>query len=324
MTDRLLHWLLRVFAATVSCANAAEVEVIDTPAPVIEIVKTDAGAFAQTQVGAFKITACDEAAICLQPAEISGLLDKAPEGGLPDGRTAVASSGDIRRAWYGRPTERYGHAVLGDAIEAGSLIAESSKGERFEFILDTSFVFEDITPRIFDLDGDGKNEIITIRSSLGRGAAIAIYGLTGGVLAELASTPEIGRSNRWLNIAGIADYPGAGVAAIAWVETPHIGGILRMGVYANRKFEIFSNSYNGFSNHFIGSRELGLSATGDFTADGVPDLAIPSADRNSMVIAARSGIEHIALPGRVGHAVVAVDGRIVTADTDGRLIVIQP
>lgn len=324
MTNNPLIWLFAFLAAMLSTANAAEVMVVDTLSPVDEIIETNAGAFVVTKDGSFLLTACDDAPICLKPAAIGGQLESAPDGGLPDGKIAAAQSGDIRRAWYGRPTERYTHGVLGDAIEAGSLIAESSTGQRYEFVLDPSFVFEDITPRIFDLDGDGSNEIISIRSSLDKGGAIAIYGLADGVLADLASTREIGRSNRWLNIAGIADYPGAGVAAIAWVETPHIGGILRMGVYRNRKFETFSNSYNGFSNHFIGSRELGLSATGDFNGDGVPDIAIPSADRNSMMIAARTGIEEVALPGRVIHAVVAIEDRIVTADTDGRLIVIQP
>lgn len=309
---------------SVAQASGAEVAIISTPAPVTRIVETVAGVFIRTDKGARKLHACDKAVVCLREAAIEGDLKSAPSNALPDGKVAIAADGDIRRAWYGRPTDRYGHGVLGDAIEAGSLVAVDDSGRHFEYVLDQSHVFEDITPRLHDLDRDGTNEIITIRSSLERGAAIAIFGIVDGVLAELAATPDVGRSNRWLNIAGIADFPGAHVEAIAWIETPHIGGVLRMGIFDGEDFDIFSNSYNGFSNHFIGSRELGLSAVGDFSGDGAPDLAIPSADRNSLVIATRTGLKSVPLPGRVTHAVATVDGLIVTADANGRLIAIRP
>ena len=38
---------------------------------------------------------------------------------LPDGGKGHASSGDIRTARYLGPTDRYAHAVLGDAIGGG-------------------------------------------------------------------------------------------------------------------------------------------------------------------------------------------------------------
>ena len=315
--------LVFVFAG-LARASAAEVDIVSSPAAVSQIIKTPLRTYFRTKTGSYELRACNEAPVCYDAASIKGELNDAPEGGLPDGKMAVSTTGDIRRAWYGRPTRRYGHGVLGDAIEAGSLIAEDAAGNRYEHVLDQHHVFEDITPRLFDLDRDGDIEVVAIRSSLSKGAAIAVYGLVEGALTELAAIREIGRSNRWLNIAGIADYPGAGVAAIAWVETPHIGGILRMGVFDGENFEVFSNSYPGFSNHFIGSRELGLATSADFTGDGVPDLAIPSADRSRLIIAARTGLVSIPLPGRVGHAVAAVEDRIVTADTEGRLIVVQP
>ncbi len=315
---------LFLLAAGFAEAGAADVNIMDTPGRVTQIVKTPLKTYFRTGSNSYALFACDDAPVCFKAEPIEGELIDAPETGLPDGKIAVSRSGDIRRAWYGRPTKRYGHGVLGDAIEAGSLIVEDRTGNRYEHVLDRNHVFEDITPRLFDLDRDGDIEIVAIRSSLSKGAAIAVHGIVDGALKELAATRDIGRSNRWLNIAGIADYPGAGVAAIAWIETPHIGGILRMGVFDGKNFEVFSNSYPGFSNHFIGSRELGLSATGDFTDDGVPDLAIPSAGRNQIVIAARTGLVSIPLPGRVGHAVAAVGDRIVTADTEGRLIVVQP
>ncbi|MEX0954495.1 MAG: hypothetical protein WDZ83_04690 [Rhizobiaceae bacterium] len=306
-------------------ANAAERHQIETPSPVSRLVATMAGEFVTLRNGAsFRLARCDSKIICLAPADITGLPPKAPQGGLPDGRVARASGGDIRRAWYARPTTRYGHGVLGDKVEAGSLVAEDAAGQRYEYILPETHVFEDITPRIADLNGDGRGEVVAVRSSLARGAAVAVLGLRGGKLELLDTTREIGRPNRWLNIAGIADYTGAGVPVVAWVETPHIGGTLKMAAFEDGKLEVFANTWFGFSNHVIGSRELGLAATGDFTGDGVPDLALPNANRRSIVIAARTGFEKVPLLKPVSHAVLNVGGAIVTAGEDGRLVAIIP
>ena len=324
---------MRLFAAlaTSACllaagaAGAADVSKITTEAPVAAVVPTSAGTFAVLRGGAvFKLSRCDARIICLTPAQLSGLPPKAPGGGLPDGRIAGASSGDIRQAWYARPTTRYGHAVLGDGVEGGSLGAQDAAGQTHELVLPESHVFEDITPRIADLDGDGRNEIVAIRSALKRGAAVAVYGLRDGELTLLDASAEIGRSRRWLNIAGIANYHGAGRPVIAWVETPHIGGTLKMATFENGKLRRFGKNRSGFSNHFIGSREQGLSATGDFTGDGRLDLALPNDDRKSVVIVSSGSTDKSRLPGRVATALANVGGAIVTATEDGQLVAVVP
>ena len=43
-----------------------------------------------------------------------------------------------------------------------------------------------------------------------------------------------------------------------------------------------------------------------------------------MIIATRLGLTSIRLPVRIGHAVATVGNAIVTAGTDGRLMVIHP
>ena len=47
-------------------------------------------------------------------------------------RTAASSTGkhDIARAWLAEPTTRYDHGILGDAIEASSLVIERRDGTR--------------------------------------------------------------------------------------------------------------------------------------------------------------------------------------------------
>lgn len=321
---RRLAAVLFALLAPCTAAFAADLHPIQTPSPVGRVIDTPSGQFVVLRDGgSFLLSRCDAGVVCLAPSPVDGLPPKAPDGGLPDGSIAQASTGDIRRAWYARPTKRYGHGVLGDRIEAGALVAEAS-GTRYAYVLPETHVFEDITPRIADLDGDGRNEIVAIRSSLTRGAAVAVLGLRDGRLRLLDTSRQIGRSNRWLNIAGIADYKGSGRPVIAWVETPHIGGILKTATFSGDRLTTSKQTRSGFSNHFIGSREQGLSATGDFSGDGVPDLALPDADRRSLVIVAGARQERVRFPARIAHAVVNVGGVIVTATEDGRLVAVSP
>ena len=190
--------------------------------------------------------------------------------------------------------------------------------------LPASQVFEDLTPRIADLDDDGRNEIVAIRSSLTGGAAIAIYGLQEKQLVLKAQSPEIGRANRWLNIAGIADYLGDGRKVIAWVETPHIGGRLKMAVFDGADLLPVSSTRDGFSNHFIGSRELGLSATMHGAGTRPARLFLPSADRTRLVVVEGKQARNIDVPGRISHRIVVLGDLLVTATRNGRLLAIRP
>ena len=234
-----------------------------------------------TQKGWHRAKSCT-ASICLEP---SGKPQhrKAPKSGLPDGRIATGGGRGLVRAWFAGPTQRYGHGVLGDAVEAGALIAESKSGSRHVFRLPQSAVFEDITPRLADLDNDGRSEIVAIRAFLDAGGALGVYGLKGGKLGEIARTAPVGRPNRWLNVAGIADFDGDGIRDIAIVVTPHIGGTLEF--WSLRKDRLVKlASQHGFSNHAIGSRNLDLSAAADVDDDGVADLALPDASRRALRI----------------------------------------
>lgn len=202
--------------------------------------------------------------------------------GLPDGHVAVAKiDGDIASAWYTKPTRIYGHGILGDAIEAGALTVQTSDGTNLTFSLPSNQVFEDRTPRLHDLDGFGRISIVTILTDVAQGASIAVFGLVEGKLELRAQTPYIGRSNRWRNIAGIEDFDGKGSSQIAEVVTPHIGGTLKFWTWSKGSLKLAGEA-TGFSNHFIGSREQGLSAIEDFDGDGVVDIAVPSANRMTL------------------------------------------
>ncbi len=217
------------------------------------------------------------------PPEIVAEKRKASNNGLPDGLIETAGRQDIRSAWYSQPTKRYTHAILGDDIEAGALHVEDERGRNFKIILPKSEVFEDRAPRIADLDGNGTNEVITIRSSVTKGASVTVYGLKGNALVELATTGFIGRANRWLNIAAIAPLLGSRTNEIAFVSTPHIGGTLHVVRYTGGQL-LNLGSLRDFSNHVIGSREMRLSAVADIDGNRTADIILPSADRKQLRI----------------------------------------
>ncbi|MEM8749946.1 MAG: hypothetical protein AAGF28_06560 [Pseudomonadota bacterium] len=239
---------------------------------------------------------------------------KAPNG-LPDGHVARARGGNVKSAWYGAPTRRYQHAILGDDIEAGSLIVKTASGKQLRYDLDQAQVFEDRTPRLVDLDGFGDMEIVTIVSHRRKGGSIAVFSVIDDTLKLVAQTPYIGRSNRWLNIAGFGDFDGRGRGQIAAVWTPHIGGTLKFWTWTSAKSGksaslTLAHEAWGFSNHAIGSREQNLSAVVDIDRDGVDDLALPSADRRALrlVKVTGAGIEDLAvipLPGEVSSTIFA-------------------
>ena len=236
------------------------------------------------------------------------------KNGLPDGRIATGKS-DIAQAWYSEPTTRYAHAVLGDGIEAGALKVKTNRGEIYTFRLPSTEVFEDITPRLVDLNLDGTTEVITILSSKSSGASIAVFGLNGNAFIKIAQTPFIGRSNRWLNIAEINHFSGNRRPEIAAVITPHLAGILQFYRMENGKLIKVAQSA-GFSNHFIGSNELRLSRVADVNANGIPDLVIPSLSRRELVVLGIEQnnfkeLERIALPARINRP-------IAIRDQDGR------
>lgn len=197
----------------------------------------------------------------------------------------------IFQAWFDDATTRYDHGVLGDAVEAGSLHAYSPDAgntcQHLSVTLDADHVFEDLAPRLSDLDGDGRAEIVVVRSHAARGAQLAIYGPAGdgASLSLIAATPYIGRRNRWLAPIGIADLDGDGFQEIAYIDRPHLARILRVWRYlpdgrgGGRLEEVAAAQ--GLTNHRIGE---------DFITGGIrhcgagPEIVTADADWRRVVL----------------------------------------
>ena len=160
-------------------------------------------------------------------------------------------TGSIASAWYDGATDRYRHGVLGDAIEPSILSATDSEGCTVTTELDEEHVFEDLAPRLANLDGKPGAEIVTIRSHQSYGAQVAVYQLTDNKLDVLASTPYIGTANRWLAPVGIADFNNDGDMDIAFVDRPHLAKVLRVWSYLDGELVQIAKK-SGYSNHKIG------------------------------------------------------------------------
>ncbi len=243
-------------------------------------------------------------------------LERRPDM-LPDG-VVVRGRRNIHAAWLTGPTGRYRHGVLGDDIEAAGLAVVLSGRRVLLLSLGLDAVFEDRTPRLVDLDGDGRDEVLVVKSYLDEGAALAIAAVADDRLAIVAEGEPIGRANRWLNPVGAGDFDGDGRVETAHVETPHIGGSLilsrRQGA---RLVEVRRES--GFFNHRMGSPILGLSAVLDANDDGVPDIIVPDENRRAIRIVTFAGgrfrqLARIALPAEVDPAFHLAD-----LDRDGKM-----
>ena len=192
----------------------------------------------------------------------------------------------IVKAMLSCGTDRYAHAVLGDAIEAACLIVEDESGSVVQLDLPEHQVFEDLIPRIADVNSDGQNDVVLVRSGSRTGAALTVYSLTqtgsDKQLTELAATPAIGTANRWLAPVGVADFNNDGVQDVAYVQTPHIGGILRVWSIVDGDFIEIAKS-RGFSNHSIGDTRVSTAKIKDMNNDGVMDIALPDQRRQNTV-----------------------------------------
>lgn len=163
-----------------------------------------------------------------------------------------AAEGRVVSARFGEPTTRYDHGVLGDAVEWGALTitAQDGAGRRdYTFRLPDTRVFEDVAPRLVDLDRDGSPEVLVVETDLNRGARLSAW--RPGEAGPFAATPFIGQTHRWLAPLGGADLDGDGFVEVAYVDRPHLAKTLRVWRFRDGAFREVASA-PGLTNHRIG------------------------------------------------------------------------
>ena len=196
------------------------------------------------------------------------------------GLASQAVAQEIVSARYDGPTTRYPHGVLGDEIEYDTLAVRLSDGRELAARWAQDIVFEDLAPRVVDVDGDGAPEVVVVESHETQGGRLAVWGLVDGQLAQIAATPHIGTRFRWLAPVAVADLDGDGVIELAYVDRPHLAKVLRVWRYGPGGEMREVASLEGLSNHRIGW---------DYIAGGLrdcgqgPELVLADGDWSEIV-----------------------------------------
>lgn len=189
----------------------------------------------------------------------------------------VAGAGaaqEITGARYAAPTDRYPHGVLGDDLEWGSLQITVDKalgnpdgifsGEQsLTYSVDASaeLVFEDIAPRLWDINGDGSPEVVVVQSHQNFGARLLVLGLENGAPSYFGEVPFIGQRFRWLAPVAAADFDADGRIELAFVDRPHLAKTLRIFEWDGTEL-VLDTELSGLTNHRIGD---------DFISGGMRD-----------------------------------------------------
>lgn len=205
------------------------------------------------------------------------------ENPLPDSRVVQAGP------WYAAlvdPTDRYGHGVLGDRIEAGGVeLANTATGERRRIVVEPPAVIEGTSPMLISLDpagGDPPTVLVTV-SDAATGARLVLYEIDGSVRAQ---SDPIGQGNRWRNQLGAAPLGPNGELEIVDIRTPHLGRVVEYFRIVDDRLELVASA-SGYTTHQLGSRNLDLGLIVDADADKRPEVVVPTSDLTALAVLKR-------------------------------------
>ncbi len=206
------------------------------------------------------------------------------------GQSAVRDTRGNNSAWpvsasYAEPTNRYDHNIMGRIQGWSSLEVDvapcstcDSDARKIRIDQPQSRVFEDFAPRLWDITGDGRPEIVVVESDLSMGSRLAVWEVTddtgGASLRLLATTAYLGTKFRWLAPVGAADFDRDGTIEIAYVEKPHLDRVLRL-VRLDGNWLANVGSLAGVTNHAIGQEQVESLVR---TCDGIPEIIALSGD----------------------------------------------
>ena len=188
------------------------------------------------------------------------------------------------------PTDRYDHDVLG-GIPPWSVLEVAARAcgtcrhgsETSQITLPDTLVFEDLAPRLWDVTGDGRPEIVVVETDPTLGARLAVWSYgTNSALVRIAATNFIGTRHRWLAPVGAGDFDLDGRIEIAYVDRPHLAReLVFVRLEGGRLREVARAP--GFSAHRIG--DTAITAAQRTCADGQAEVLLPNANWTRLVAA---------------------------------------
>lgn len=201
-----------------------------------------------------------------------------------DGRLAVSAQGTL--AVLTRPTDRYGHGVLGDRLEAEAvtLIALADLAEVATWRPSTGGVIESNAPLWADVDADGEDELVVTVSDARSGARLTVVDQDG---TELGSSDAIGTGNRWRHLIAAGPVGPDGEIEVVAMRTPHIGGIVQFLRWTGTGLELAAAA-ESYSSHRLGSRNLDMAVAVDGDGDGIVEVIVPDRPRSTLVAIQRT------------------------------------
>lgn len=252
----------------------------------------------------------------------------------------IAASGALTATLTGQ-TSAYPHAALGSAIHADAVTVTERRPVQpgadpkpvpiamSRVAAGPGAVFEDREPRL-SIGPDGTPVVVTVKSYLDRGSALAILAKSRDAWEVAAETPPLGQSQNWLNPAAVGAFDDSRDLQIALVARPHQDGVLQLWTYDGAALTL-TREKAGYANHAFGSRAQTLAATLDI-GEPRPGLAIPTLDRGAVAILSLRGriaeLKRIPLPGRAATGLARLgegaDAHLLVGLEDGRVVDVRP
>jgi hypothetical protein len=203
---------------------------------------------------------------------------------LPDARITVGDldgDGMLEAVVLADPTERHGHGILGDRIEAAgvSVIGVTPFGLslRGRHTL-TSAVYEDLVPVLAPLSESGRPAVLVARSAPDTGGVVAALAWRDGALVPLAETAAAKGGPEWVHVIGVSNLGGDATPEIVAVRVPQPGGVLTAYRRAGATLAAVAQ-VPGFASHAAGSRNQDQALLADFDGNGRPEVVLPRQSR---------------------------------------------
>lgn len=294
----------------------------------VAVVWGDAGGAALSLVGG-KLTTT-----LIGAEAIEGLsASETPRGALPGSRRALLGPASAHFTKAGGPTsltirERQPVAISAEPRAVPIATSTVSAGPDAVFA----------PRRLHAARIDGRPVFLAVTVDASGGSALALIGRperdASGAWDVLARSPtqahEAGAQP--IKPAGIADFSGTGRPQIAVVRAPDGAGLLQIWAYDAGALTLLREA-PGYTDLSPGEGEADLAALVDLDRDGVPELALPVADRSALaILSLKNGIREqarIPLPTLAAFGVAVLgqgpETRLLVGLADGRVaLVSQP